>query len=842
MLVRYPGLSAVGGLGIAVVIACGTATAVFDAVVHSTLPFEDGDRVVAIENWDTRWNNQEHRAVRDFVSWRDGLRSVVDVGAYRLVGRNLTVAGQPAEPVRVAEISAAAFRVARVPPIAGRHLMPEDERGDAPPVVVIGYDEWQRRFAGDPGVIGRSLQLGETTCTVVGVMPRGFGFPVNERVWIPLRLDPSVHARRQGPVIFVFGRLADGIDLATAQAEIAALGDRAAAAFPDTHARLRPRVVPYTQSFFDDMEGWEMSALQVIVALLLVVVCANVAVLVYARTAARRVEFAVRTALGASRSRIVGQMFVEGLALAAAAAALGLLIAAVTLRQVDALIERIGGAPFWMHVSLQSGRVAWYVVALTLLGAGIIGVVPALQVTGRRARVGLQHAATNLSGWRLGRTHAALIVAQVAVAVAILPAAIATSWTSVRYGLAEPGFPAHEFLTARLVMDRDAPASAATEAYDLAFGNRFRDRQAELVRRLQSEPAVASATFLIDVPGREPRARVEVDSPSAAPAAPGQAGPISEAGIGHVGADFFDAFDVPVLAGRIFDARDVVSSGPTPLRDLDGDGVVDSGRPGSAPGEEGGRGRAPERRTVVVNRTFAERMLGGLAVGRRVRMAGSRDASPGPWLEVVGVVADVPAASMAPGAAAATLYHPASRDDGYFALLAVHVRGRDPAAFAARLREVAATIDRTVQVRDVRPLDVVLRDQQTELRLVAWSTGIVTLSVLLLSAAGLYALMAFTVAQRRREIGIRIALGANPHRILGSIFSRALIQLAAGIAVGVGVAALLGTATEGELTGGAGLGMLPVVASFMLLVGVGAAVGPARRGLRIQPTEALRAE
>jgi predicted lysophospholipase L1 biosynthesis ABC-type transport system permease subunit len=223
-------------------------------------------------------------------------------------------------------------------------------------------------------------------------------------------------------------------------------------------------------------------------------------------------------------------------------------------------------------------------------------------------------------------------------------------------------------------------------------------------------------------------------------------------------------------------------------------------------------------------------------------MAGSRDASPGPWLEVVGVVADVPAASMAPGAAAATLYHPASRDDGHFALLAVHVRGRDPAAFAARLREVAATIDRTVQVRDVRPLDVVLRDQQTELRLVAWSTGIVTLSVLLLSAAGLYALMAFTVAQRRREIGIRIALGANPHRILGSIFSRALIQLAAGIAVGVGVAALLGTATEGELTGGAGLGMLPVVASFMLLVGVGAAVGPARRGLRIQPTEALRAE
>jgi predicted permease len=758
--------------------------------------------------------------LHDFVAWREALTSVDDIGAWRPIRRNLSVANRPTEPVRVAEITAAGFRLAGVPPLLGRHLVEADEREGAAPVLVIGHDAWQRHFAGDPNVVGRVVHLGETTFTVAGVMPEGFGFPVNDQYWTPLRVNSLVYGRRAGPVVFVFGRLAAGADLDAARAEVTALGERAAAEFPDTHARLRPRVVPYTTSFFDDMEGWEIPAVQVLVVLLLVVVCANVAALVYARMATRRVEIAVRSALGASRGRIVGQMFVEGLVLSAAAAALGLGIVRFTARQVDALVERLGGMPFWMDVGLISASVGWYVLALTVLGAVIVGAVPALQATGRRAQAGLQQTAASLSGWKLGRTYTALIVAQVALAVAILPAAAASAWMAIAYSLAEPGFPAQEFLTARIVMDRDATAGTDAEAYDRAFGVRLLDRQTELVRRLESESGVSEAIFLTAVPGLEPLARIDVE---------GGAG--GDAGIGRVPPGFFQVFGVSILAGRQFDTRDLGPGVAAVLHDADGDGMVDSA---SLP-------RAPAGRSVIVNRTFAEQMLGGSgAIGRRVREAGVRGAPPGPWFEIVGVASDVPAAPQEPRAVQARLYVPVSPGQAYSELLAVRVHTGEPTALAGRLREIAAALDRRLQVLDVRPLADRLRQAQTELRLVAWSTGLVTVSVLLLSAAGLYALMSVTVARRRREIGVRIALGADRRRVLGSIFSRVLLQLATGIVAGVALAVALDALTDGELTGGVGPAMLPAVAAFMLVVGLVAVVGPARRALRIQPVDALR--
>jgi predicted lysophospholipase L1 biosynthesis ABC-type transport system permease subunit len=233
----------------------------------------------------------------------------------------------------------------------------------------------------------------------------------------------------------------------------------------------------------------------------------------------------------------------------------------------------------------------------------------------------------------------------------------------------------------------------------------------------------------------------------------------------------------------------------------------------------------------------------GAVVGRRVRYAGSGDdEAPSAWYEIVGVVADFPASAMEPGAAEARLYHPVRPLQVPFNLVALRVQQTPPANFSSRLREVATALDPRLQVRELLPLDDALREEQVELRLAAWSIGLVTLSVLLLSAAGIYALVSFTVAQRRREIGIRIALGANPRRLLASIFSQAARQIALGVVAGVLVAGLIDRMTAGELTGGAGLALLPVVAAFMLLVGLVAAAVPARRGLRIQPTEALREE
>ncbi|HEU4454320.1 MAG TPA: ABC transporter permease, partial [Longimicrobium sp.] len=236
MLVKYPGLTLVGGLGMAVAIAIGAgAYAYFNSYLHPTLPLHEGGRVVGLENWDAAAGNQEPRSLHDFATWRDELRSVEDVGAFRTVERNLVAPDGTAEPVPVAEMTASGFRVARVPALVGRPLLDEDEREGAPPVLVIGHEEWRTRFAADPGVVGRSVRLGGVAHTVVGVMPEGFAFPVSHRFWTPLRADPSKYERRRGPAVTVFGRLAPGATLEAARAELDALGRRTAAANPKTH-------------------------------------------------------------------------------------------------------------------------------------------------------------------------------------------------------------------------------------------------------------------------------------------------------------------------------------------------------------------------------------------------------------------------------------------------------------------------------------------------------------------------------------------------------------------------------------------------------------------------------
>ena len=286
-----------------------------------------------------------------------------------------------------------------------------------------------------------------------------------------------------------------------------------------------------------------------------------------------------------------------------------------------------------------------------------------------------------------------------------------------------------------------------------------------------------------------------------------------EARFNRVDVDFFDAFDVPILAGRAFNAGDA----------------------------------GPAANAIVVNRTFAQRIVGdGEVLGRRIRYVGrSGDARPEHieferWYEIVGLVSDFPAKTTEARSVDAKVYHAASPGEISPVTLALRVRGGAPAAFTGRLREIAASVDANLQLRDVLSMDEVLRQEQQLLRLVAVALALLTLSVVLLSAAGIYALMSFTVAQRRREIGIRAALGADPRRIVGSIFSRALGQLAIGAVLGVTAAVLADGVSGGDLMEGNGAIVLPLVSLFMVIVGLLAALGPARRGLRINPTEALR--
>ena len=242
MLLKYPGLTLAGGLALAIAIGVGAGWYdVVGKIFAPTIPLPEGDRLVSIETQNTLTNQPEPRVLRDFLEWRRGLQTIEDLGAYRTHTRNLVVGNTPPEPIQVAELTAAAFGTARVPPLFGRALLDSDERAGGPGVVVLGYDVWQRSLGGREDVLGSVVKLGDTPATVIGVMPKGFGYPVNHDAWAPLPLRGSYDAL-EGDAISVIGRLARGVSRQQADAEMRLFGERTAAALPATHAHLRPRV------------------------------------------------------------------------------------------------------------------------------------------------------------------------------------------------------------------------------------------------------------------------------------------------------------------------------------------------------------------------------------------------------------------------------------------------------------------------------------------------------------------------------------------------------------------------------------------------------------------------
>jgi putative ABC transport system permease protein len=840
MLVKSPGLTLVGVLALSVAIAIGAGTfTFFYAYMNPPLPLDEGERIVGIENWDAEGNRREERTLHDFAIWRDELKSIEDVGAYREIRRNVLTDDGVSERVRVAEMTASGFRLARVSPLAGRAFVDEDERKGAPHVIVIGAEVWRTRFTSDPDVIGKTVRLGNTLHTIVGIMPDGFAFPVYHSFWIPLQASPDDYDRRQGPAINVFGRLAPGAGHESAQAELSTIGLRAAGMFPETNARLRPRLAPYPSLWFgDDMVAWYLHVFQFLITLILVVVSVNVASLVYARTAMRHGEIVVRSALGGSRRRIVMQLFVEALVLSSISAAIGLLIADRALIVTRSFLEQFGGVPFWMGHGLSVGAVI-YAGGLAVLGAAIVGAVPALKATGRRLEPGLRQL-SGATGLRLGKTWTVLIVSQVALVVAVMPATVSTGWQAIRYRAFDAAMRADEYLTARVSMDADTPATADAEAYQRTFATRFGQRMADVVRQLEAEATVAGVAFTSSLPGNEPTTRLEAE---------GVASPPATIRFALVSPGFFDVFQIPLLAGRPFAASDLNTVAARTLRatvpTVSGR-VQEAVVPGNSAGGLGVRSSA-----VIVNRTFAQRVLGGGSLtglevsgvlGRRIKYVGA-PSQPDAWYEIVGVVPDFPAGGTELTSVDARVYHPVTFGEIYPASVVARVRGASPANLSGRLRDIATAADPALQLAAVMPLDLVYREGQQAVRLVAITFGIVTVSILLLAAAGIYALMSFTIAQRQREIGVRVALGADPRRLLAGIFSRAFLQVSAGVVVGFVLSlGLFEDFSNTRVTSSHGVMVMSAVAMVMLVVGLLAALGPARRGLRIDPTEALRGE
>jgi putative ABC transport system permease protein len=808
MLVKYPALSLIGGAGLAVGVAIGAAFFTMTySLLYATLPVERGERIVALENWDVDANNEMLRSMHDLLVWQREMKTVEEIGAFRTIARNLIVPGGSAEPVQVAQMTAAGFNITRVTPVIGRPIVAADEAASAPPIVVIGADVWHSRFGGDAAVLGKELRLGNVVHTIVGVMPEGYAFPVNHSYWIPLRTDTSAFGRREGPDIFIFGRLRDGVAMDQAQAELSALGAQAASAFPLTHARLQPRVMPYAHAILDiqGTTAWDLTAMQSMMSMFAVIVAINVGVLVYARTATRQREIAVRTAVGASRRRIVGQLFIEALVLCGTAAAAGIGLARFGIAQGFAIFAAEGnGVPYFLDLGMPVATYV-YVGMLTLFAAAVSGVLPALRATGQRVQETLKQS-SGTDGLRLGRVWTVLIVAQVAIAMVGLPATAKISWGGIENSRTKANFREESFLAAIVSADPDAPIGMPQAAYARESVSRFEKSKTDLVTGLEAEPAVDDVTVADSIPGAEPWARIAIDGAAAA-----QSGaPVVR--VNRVATDFFDAFGARVIAGR-------------ELRDSDGTGSAQA---------------------IVVNRAFAEQLLGGTnAVGRRVHYieAGARAPAVGAattQYEIVGVISDLSTNTLEPKRIVPVIYHPLRSSTRATAL--IRMRGNDPLHFASRLRDLTSALDPTLRLRIVT-FSEMKQQAQIALRLMVLGCSLVIATALLLSAAGIYAMMSFTVSQRRKEIGIRAAMGADAGQLLRSIFTKAALQLSAGVVLGIVLALAIDLASgDDELLGSFGRGLLPVTAVVMTIVGLFATIGPARRGLRIQPTEALRAE
>jgi predicted permease len=793
---RTPALSLVAVCALAIGIPVGLAPMHAVDVLERPLPTDPDSRIHTLCY--RRDGVHEPATAGDYFVWRSSLRSFSTLAAYRATVANIDKGGASLSMPNI-EATASAFEILRTPPMLGRVFGVEDERPGAANVVLIGFDLWRAQFGAAPDIVGRTLLIGGAPYSIVGVMPQEFRFPASHQLWMPLRMPDDGGGARTGGALVVFGRLADGARAESAQAELHGLTSSLALERPALFDRLRASVLPSWHLAFDfPTPGGlralpEFSLVHILMLAPLFVACVNVGLLILAQTSTRGSEFAVRTALGASRARILTQVFVEFMVLAILATGAGLLI-------LDWLPSRLVPAlgitlPYWIDTSMNAATV----IRGLLLAAGcavIAGVVPALRMTGRSVDANIKHARANRSGHRLGGLPGALIVIDVAVAVIAIGVA-GGLWgkvQSTRPSESIDGIRAGEILSVSLTV-------AANEREEVARA------QAALIERLRREPDVRSVTFATTLPRMDHPNRMIVVEQDAAVAAP--AGPF-KVRTARIATDFFGQLEQPLVAGRAFDARDL----------------------------------ATDARSVIVNTTFAERAFGSInPIGRRLREA-TRDGAPaGPWLEIVGMVGHMGIHVLTP-----------TQDDGiYFPLregeanpvrLAIWTRG-NPSDFAPRVRASAEAVAPSAAVATPIPLDEMFEGDWYFMRALVLGVALLVLVLLSLAASALYAILSLIVSQRTREIGIRIALGAGRSGIAREVAMRALIQIGAGVLLGLPFASVFAYEAL-ELTGvGGSVPAAAAVASalglcVMLLVSITACTVPTLRALRIAPMDALR--
>jgi predicted permease len=791
-------LALAAGIGLA-----ATGAAVLQATVFAELPLDGADRFVRLRAFAEPGGRQDLDLDR-YHRLAESAESFAEIGAIGARRVNLRHPSGAVEPERAALITASSFGAVPGVPVLGRILTVADGETGAPPVVLLRESLWQRRFAGDPGVVGSTIEVAGVARTVVGVMTDGYEFPAGGELWIPLD-DRHLGGSAAGPEaapqpgLEVFAVLREGVAREVAQAEVDALVAPAAgdgAAEPE----VRVRVVPYTEP----PEGWNLmiTTLVGVLVLVLLVIAANVANLIAARTAARTSELAVRTALGASRGRLIGQLTAETALLGALAAALGLAGSGAALRWLDANLG--AEMPFWIDFTPGSATAA-AVVALTLLATLVAGVLPALRATRRDPAGRLRAAAAGGGG--VGRLGTAMVVVEMALSVALLTGALVMARGFALSTGDRLDLPHGEILTVWIGEPASAPGVPPLRP--------------AIVRAAAAIPGVTAAGAASHLPRIDPPARrTELAPEPGDRGIEGAAEPVA-APMAHADAGYFDALGAQALSGRLFREADLA--------------------PGAPP-------------VAVVNQPFVDRFLAGRnPIGRRLRLADPGGASgeeagcetgPEPWYEIVGVVPDL-GLSVADPSMAAGWYAPlddaGGGRDAYY--LAVRTAG-DPLALAGPLRRALADLDPEIDVHRLVPLERVGWEDRAFMSGFGSALSGLRAMALLLSLAGIYAMLSFAVTRRTREIGVRVALGATGAQVLRSIVGGTGLRLAAGAALGA-VLALALIEAKAMLVTRLPAGepwILPAVLGLLLAAGLAASWVPSQRALAIRPSDALRSE
>ena len=799
---RNPGFTATVVLTLALAIgANATIFSVVNAVLLEPLPFPNLERLVNLRETRPVAGGTGKRvpvpvSPATFFDWRNGVSSFEQIAAVAPNEVTLTGDGEP-EQLQAAAVTAELLPMFGIAPMLGRAFRPDENRPGAEPVVILSHAFWQRRFGGDAAAVGRSMTLDGRRCTIVGVLPPWFddaaaaGVSMRGRpaIWAPLPLVEA-GAPRSVPAWDVHARLKPGATIAAAQTEVSAVMQRLAKEFPATNAARDAQV----ESLVDRVVGSVRSNLWILfaaVALVLLIACANVANLLLARASLRGAETAMRAALGASRSRLIRQFLAESLLLSLAGCAVGLVAVAASLDAFTALLPAM--LPRAEHIALD-GRVLAFTVIVSLLTGLAFGLLPAWH----GARTDLQ--ATLKTGGRTGqggsaaaRVRSALIVAQVALSVVLLVGAGLLLKSFAALTGVDPGFNPHNVLTLRVSLNGEKYRGGVVQS---AFFDR-------LAQQVQAIPGVDSAALVFPLPFSGPIQ----NSPFAVVGRPANLADELSTQFNIISPDYFRTLGIRVTQGRVFNERDTEGSPPV----------------------------------VIVNETLARRIWPGEnPLGKRLTVGRGRAATI--EREVVGVFADIKQRELDSDPLLQVCVPHAQVQTR---TLYLAVRGRvEATTLLAPLREQLKALDPDLPIVDLALWTARLSGSIAPRRITAWLLAAFAGAALLLALIGLYGVMSYLVAQRTREFGIRMALGAKLADMLRLVVGRGMRLVVAGLAIGV--LASLGLT---RLLGGLLFGVQPTdPATFLgvslLLAGVGAVACflPARRAARIDPIVALRAE